>query len=163
MREIYDESGKLLRREENPFSQAALERAKKKRYPEKRAASDDEVNAAARAEWLMVLVEMWDAIGKDATPERLGLYERQLANIPLGLLLPAVSRAIRENGSYQTVPTVGAIWTAVKKELKNPSDLDSGLERWHLDQWRGVNMFENMTREDAQEFEPVEVYDLAAA
>jgi hypothetical protein len=68
-------------------------------------------------------------IGKLVDVERLKIYRRNLGNVPLGLLEKTIDRVFREN-TYQTVPVTGAIWEAIRKELGNPYDLDSALERW---------------------------------
>ena len=81
-------------------------------------------------EWLGVVSQLWDAVGKDPDEKRLTVYARQLSMIPLGLLERSVDRAIRENGKYQTVPTIGAIWAAVRKELGDPVDLDTAIQAW---------------------------------
>jgi len=84
----------------------------------------------ASAEWLGVLSSMWDAIGKPLDEKRLAQYARMLKSVPLGLLDEAVNLAVRNNGQYQSVPTIGAIWDAIRKILGNPLDVDIALERW---------------------------------
>lgn len=81
-------------------------------------------------EWLDVLISMWEAIGKPVDEKRLAKYSKELRSLPLGLLEEAVSQAIRNNGEYQTVPTISAIWAEVKKVLHNPLDVDTAVERW---------------------------------
>jgi len=91
-------------------------------------------------DWVGALVSMWDAIGKPVDEVRLGVYMRQLGSVPLGLLERAVSLAIRDNGSYATVPTVGAIWQALRKVLGNPLDLEVAMLRYCEGLWARANM-----------------------
>lgn len=81
-------------------------------------------------EWTGIIESLWIAVGKDPDVERMKLYAKNLASVPMGLLQAGVTRAIRENGKYQTVPTISAIWTAISKELGDPPDLESAIERW---------------------------------
>ena len=96
---------------------------------------ETEIYSAARAEWLGVLSQMWDAVGKPTDTARLIIYERQLRDVPLGLLEKAVARSIRNNGNYQNVPTISAIWAAIKKEVGDPYDVDTALEIWSDSEW----------------------------
>jgi len=86
--------------------------------------TDESIYQAAYGEWIGVLASMWDAIGKDVDERRLAYYEKKFANIPLGLLEKAVDRAIRNNGNYLTVPSVGALWSAIKKETGEHPNMD---------------------------------------
>ena len=94
--------------------------------------TDEEIRASADSEWLGLLREMWEAIGKPVDEKRLLVYARQLGIVPFGLLEKSVARAIRTNGQYQTVPTVGAIWDAVRKELDTAPALDiaNAIANW---------------------------------
>lgn len=69
-------------------------------------------------EWTATIEKLWQAIGKPVDQSRLEVYVEELRFIPLGLLDKAVSRALRTGGSYQTVPTLGAIWDAIREELQ---------------------------------------------
>lgn len=91
--------------------------------------SDDDIFQAAMEEWLGVLVRLWQAVGKPVDAERLQIYQRELGDVPLGLLEKAVTRLIRE-WSYANVPNVSEIWKAVRKELNDPNDLPIALESW---------------------------------
>lgn len=85
---------------------------------------DEKIQKAAYEEWLGVLVSMWDAVDKDVEEKRLMYYAKEFADIPLGLLEKAVSRAIRNNGKYLSVPSVGAIWDAIRKETGEHPNMD---------------------------------------
>jgi hypothetical protein len=87
------------------------------------------------AEWLGILRGMWDAIGKPVDERRLQEYARSFQMVPMELLRDSVDRAIRDNGAYQTIPTIGALWIAVKKELENPFDLVQGIDEWKDKRW----------------------------
>lgn len=101
-------------------------------------ATDAEIEQAANVEWLDILSGMWEAIGKPIDEKRLQKYARELHSIPLGLLEKAVSRAIRNGGDYMVVPTISAIWGALRKELKNPYDIDEAIERWCEAQYQSM-------------------------
>ncbi len=92
--------------------------------------SDEEIDGKAYVDYLGVLADMWDAVGKPLDERRLNKYMAELRDIPLGLLQKAVSRALRNAGDYHVVPTIGAIYAAVRKELGNPQDLDEAVDRW---------------------------------
>lgn len=96
---------------------------------------EKEIDAAAYVEWLGVLAGMWDAIGKSLDERRLEKYAKELSYIPLGLLEKSVSRAMRNNGEYQVVPTIGAIHQALKNELGNPRDVDEAIDQWKNRLW----------------------------
>ncbi len=105
--------------------------------------TEEGIEQAASVEWLDVLSGMWEAIGKPLDEKRLNKYAKELSTIPLGLLERAVSRAIRNNGEYQVVPTIAAIWKAARVELRNPLDIDSAIERWVVNMYEsGVRRFE---------------------
>lgn len=97
--------------------------------------SDEEINQAAQKEWLEVLVRLWEAVDKPVDVKRLKNYSRELGSVPMGLLEAAVSRCIREN-TYTNVPSVGKVWEAVRKELRNPYDLDAAIETWKESRWQ---------------------------
>ena len=86
--------------------------------------TEESIYQAAYGEWIGVLASMWDAIGKDVDERRLAVYEKQFKHIPLGLLEKAVARAIRNNGNYLSVPSIGALWSAIKKETGEYPNMD---------------------------------------
>lgn len=86
--------------------------------------TDESIYKAAYGEWVGVLASMWDAIGKDVDDRRLKVYAEQFKNIPYGLLEKAVARAIRNNGNYLTVPSVSALWDAIKREAGDSMNID---------------------------------------
>lgn len=75
-------------------------------------------------EWIAALVRMWDAVDKPVDDKRLSVYAEEFKDIPFGLLEKAVGRAIRNNGVYSTVPTVGALWAAIRKEAGDFPNMD---------------------------------------
>lgn len=102
----------------------------------------DEAYAEAFGEWTSILTGMWDAIGKSmsdpANERRLKEYIRTFGSVPSEILQRAVDRAVRNNGTYQTVPTIGAIWDAVHKELGSPHDIDQALYEWNESKWNKI-------------------------
>lgn len=111
---------------------AEMRLALKKNPPDmsEKLGADQEPYRVALAEWVGVLAQLWTGIGKTPEPDRLKIYQTQLAAVPLGLLELAVSRVMREN-TWSVVPPVGAIWQAIRKELGNPYNLETALEEWH--------------------------------
>lgn len=112
----------------------------------RRMMTDDEITQAAREDWLSVLAQLWIAYDKEIDPERLGLYQRQFGQIPLGLLQDGVDRAIREQ-AFNSVPTVGDVWRAIRAVLGNPRDLETAIERWKNKQWSRVNLLDGVAVE----------------
>ena len=84
---------------------------------------DVDYQKSAIDEWIAILTRMWDAIGKEDA-RRLEVYAREFKDIPLGLLDAAVSRVIRNNGDYLTVPSISALWAAIKKEAGDFPNMD---------------------------------------
>ena len=107
----------------------------------------EDIEQEAMEEWLGVLVRLWQAVGKNVDAERLQIYQRELGDVPLGLLEKAVKRLIRE-WQYANVPNVNEIWKAVCKELDCRSDdvLDE-IEQWKMSSWdRCVIRFDGVTQ-----------------
>lgn len=103
------------------------------------AEKDD--NQDFRAEWLGILAQLWESVGKEIEPRRFGIYVEQLGDIPMGLLKRAVKRAIRDNGAYQTVPTISAVWAALRNELGNPCDVGQAIADWDESLWRKAAVY----------------------
>lgn len=110
--------------------------------PEETREDEGVDNTEVFNEWFDVLASMWDAIGKPIDQKRIKIYVHGLDTVPLGLLKPAVSWAMRNNGNYQTVPTISAVWAgvreAVRKDDVNISDgetVESAIEKWIDAQW----------------------------
>lgn len=100
--------------------------------------SDEQIQISAIDEWMSVIMSLWDAVGKNANDDekRLRAYARQLSIVPLELLERSVDRAIQNNGKYQTVPTIGAIWDALRHELKKEMSVPDGMDMEEaIDQW----------------------------
>lgn len=85
-------------------------------------------------EWLDILVQLWTAFGKKVDADQLLIYQQNLSIVPMGLLDAAVKRVIREH-SFNNVPTIAEVWTAVRKELRNPVDLDRAIQEWTEQKW----------------------------
>jgi hypothetical protein len=83
----------------------------------------------ALAEWTGILAQLWTGIGKPIDPERLKIYRDQLKNVPLGLLELSINRVMK-NTTWHTVPPVGVVWQAIRKELNNPYDIDIAVTEW---------------------------------
>jgi len=75
--------------------------------------SDTQIYQLATAEWTAQLTQLWEAVGKPVDRKQLAVYVKQLGRVPLGLLEQAISE-ILQNHSYNTVPTLGEIWKAIK-------------------------------------------------
>ena len=75
--------------------------------------SDQEIHQLALAEWTGQLTQLWEAVGKPVDRRQLAVYVKQLGRVPLGLLEQAISE-ILQNHTYNTVPTLGEIWKAIK-------------------------------------------------
>jgi hypothetical protein len=104
--------------------------------------TDEQIHQAANEEWLGVLSQLWIAFDKPLDPERLALYRNMFGDLPLGLLEQAVKRAIREH-KFNSIPTVADVWSAVRKELNNPADLDRAIKLWIESRWSAaVHVFE---------------------
>jgi hypothetical protein len=82
----------------------------------------DQAYNQARAEWVGVLTQLWDAIGKPIDKKRLDVYIKQLANVPMGILEAVVNKMIREH-TWATIPTIGEIWHEIRKGYGTDEDL----------------------------------------
>jgi len=91
--------------------------------------SDSQIFQMAYEEWVGVLAQLWTCIGKPVEADRLRIYCDQLKKLPLGLLEASIAKLMMEN-TWLTVPPVGAIWQAVRHELRDPYDLEIALEAW---------------------------------
>jgi len=84
--------------------------------------TDEQIYQAARAEWIGVLLQLWDAIGKTADKKQLAVYVTQLGDIPLGVLEKVVQSVLADH-TYHTVPTIGEIWAIVLNEYGDRESL----------------------------------------
>jgi len=84
--------------------------------------TDEQIYQAARAEWIGVLLQLWDAIGKTADKKQLAVYVTQLGDIPLGILERVVQSVLADH-TYHTVPTIGEIWAIVRNEYGDRDQL----------------------------------------
>jgi len=92
-----------------------------------------DANKEATKEWVACLTFMWDAIGKPVDNARLDTYMRTFKTVPIALLEKGIDRAISNNGDYNVIPAIGAIWNGIRKELGDGRpDLDvmDAIELW---------------------------------
>ena len=101
----------------------------------------EEAVAYIQAEWIRVLTQLWDAIGKVADKKQLAVYIKELGCIPLGVLEQVVSRSLAKH-TYHTVPTVGDIWAETWHFMGNgdpSSEYFHGVKmehlKWQLEDW----------------------------
>ena len=91
--------------------------------------TEQEIYEAQKAEWVDILKRMWTVLNKPPDLKQLEIYTDELGEIPLGLLEQAVGRCIREN-QYNNVPSGGAVWQALRRELGNPYDICQAIGEW---------------------------------
>ncbi len=97
--------------------------------------NEEQIHRAAMEDWVGIIAQLWDAIGKPVDEKRLNMYCKQLQVVPLGLLDKGVSYAIRNN-TYSNIPPIGMIWEGVRKELiplNIPPGIDiaDAIEEWN--------------------------------
>ena len=61
-----------------------------------------------KAEWVQVLVQLWDAYGKPVNPKQLKTYIQQFGDVPLGVLEHVVEETLRKH-QFNSVPTIGEV------------------------------------------------------
>ena len=81
--------------------------------------TSQEIYRAAKAEWISVLSQLWEAFGKSIDPKQFKVYFKQLGNIPLGVLEGAIAHLLKGH-RYNSVPTIAEVYEAVK--FTNPHD-----------------------------------------
>jgi len=103
----------------------------------------EEAVAYIQAEWVRILTQLWDAIGKVADKKQLAVYIKELGCIPLGVLEQVVSRLLAKH-TYHTVPTIGDIWWetglvigygAFTSQNSGEKKLDMESLKWRLSNW----------------------------
>jgi hypothetical protein len=97
--------------------------------------SEEQCHRAAMEDWVVIIAQLWDAIGKPVDEKRLNMYCKQLQIVPLGLLDKGVSYAIRNN-TFSNIPPIGTIWEGVRKELvplniPPGTDIADAIEIWN--------------------------------
>ena len=101
-----------------------------------------DVETEALRDWLKCLEFLWESVGKkiDANNEedkRFDAYTRLFRDVPIGVLEPAIIRAISNNGKYNVIPTPGAIWDAMRKilEVRPEEDVFEAIQMWTMNKW----------------------------
>lgn len=65
-----------------------------------------------KADWMRVLLQLWQAYGKAPDPAQVKVYAAQLGHLPLGLLEAGISRLLAEH-RFNSVPTIAEVLEAV--------------------------------------------------
>lgn len=88
-------------------------------------------------DWLKCIEFLWESVGKkiDGNAEedkRFDAYTKIFAGVPIGILEPAIVKAISNNGKYNVIPTPGAIWDAIRKslEIRDGEDAQEVINNW---------------------------------
>ena len=76
--------------------------------------SDEKIYQAAKAEWTGVLLQLWEAYGKQPDPKQLKVYVKQLGSVPMQTLEETVAILLREH-KFNSVPTLAEIWAVIRK------------------------------------------------
>lgn len=85
--------------------------------------TDMQIYNLAKEEWIGVLKQLWEAVGKPINKEQLKVYAKHLADIPLGVLEEIIQELLR-NHQYSNVPTIGEIWQTIRRKYGcDPSEL----------------------------------------
>ena len=93
--------------------------------------TDKEIRDMAMGEWVAVLAQLWEAVGKTVDNKQLAVYVKQLGDIPLGILEKVVSEMIRSN-TWNSVPSIGAIWQEIHLviDVFRGDDDQHNIDRW---------------------------------
>ena len=81
------------------------------------------------SEWSAIVMRLFDAAGKEPTQRQLKAYYTALAHIPLGLLEPAVTKALQEH-RFASVATPAQVIDAVYHALGKPRNLQAAIDNW---------------------------------
>jgi len=77
-------------------------------------ASSNNVDREAKAEWVGVLLQLWDVIGKTPNERQLMVYVNELGVIPTKILKQVISNLLSIR-IYHTIPTIGEVWTELRR------------------------------------------------
>ena len=120
----------------------ASERARLMRIAKESRTQPVDPETEALRDWLKCLEFLWESVGKkiDANNEedkRFDAYTRLFQDVPIGILEPAIIRAISNNGKYNVIPTPGAIWDAMRKilEVRPEEDVFEAIQMWTMNKW----------------------------
>jgi hypothetical protein len=101
-----------------------------------------DIETEALRDWLKCLTFLWDSVGKSPDgnaqeDKRFDAYTRLFKDVPIGILEPAIIRAISNNGKYNVIPMPGAIWDAMRKnlELRPEDDILEAIQNKSLIDW----------------------------
>ena len=88
-----------------------------------------EARAAIVEEWTAIVMRLFDAAGKEPTPGQMKAYYAALAHIPIGLLEPAVTKALQEH-RFASAATPAQVIDAVYRALGKPRNLQAAIDNW---------------------------------
>ena len=91
--------------------------------------TDEQIYKAARDEWTGVLLQLWEAYGKQPDPKQFKVYVKQLSGVPLGVLEDVIATLLREH-KFNSVPTLGEIWDVIKKSTGNSDTVQVQTSPW---------------------------------
>lgn len=83
--------------------------------------SDADVRKMAYREWVDVLCQIWEAIGKPVNDKQLAVYVKQLGDVPMAILEDVVATLLREH-TWNNVPTLGEIWACIRERHGEPEN-----------------------------------------
>ena len=83
--------------------------------------SDAWIRQQAYREWVDVLCQLWEAIGKPVNDKQLAVYVKQLGGVPMAILEDVVSALLREH-TWNNVPTLGEIWACIRERHGEPEN-----------------------------------------
>jgi hypothetical protein len=99
--------------------------------------TDQEIYDMAMAEWVGILSQLWEAIGKPVDGKQLAVYTRQLGDVPMGVLEGTVKRLMQEH-TYNSVPSLGDIWVVIRKYYGEPHMLQFWKPEPRVDKYAEV-------------------------
>lgn len=71
-----------------------------------------EVYDGLKAEWMAVLLQLWEAYGKAPDRKQIKVYATQLGHLPLGLLEAGIAYLLTHH-RFNSVPTIAEVTEAV--------------------------------------------------
>lgn len=83
-----------------------------------------------KSDWTQVLLQLWQAYGKQPDPAQVKTYMAQLGHIQLGMLEAAVAYLLA-NHKYNSVPTIAEVLDAVEQTNRSDWKNVSGYIKVH--------------------------------